>query len=128
MIIKKKLGYIANRYGVEKKKNGKEVNLYNPPQEFYELYMPLSDSENLENYGDKVNRTLRMFVDRNKWYGKINVGDRAYLIDEATDENTIIEMVKNTTEKCANANYKVTVVAIQNFKLKVEFQKIGEGD
>lgn len=127
MIIRKKLGYIANRISTETKKNGREIGIFSKPFSFNELYMPLSDSENLEIYGDNVNRTLRMFVSKSLWYGKIRVGDRAYLIDEATSKEDIIKMVKNSNNYCSNANYKVTVVAVQNFKLKIEFRKI-EGD
>lgn len=128
MIIKRKLGFIANKVDVEIKKNGKEIGLFSEPKKFMELYMPLSDEENLENYGEDVYRTLRMFVDKNKWYGKIKVGDRAYLIDDTTNETDLIRMVNETNKYCANANYRVTVCAIQNLKIKVEFLKISEGD
>lgn len=128
MIIQKKLGYLASKKDVITRTNGVEVNVYNTPFDFRELYMPLSDDEQLSTQGLDKSRVLRMFVCKSKWYGKIHVDDRAYLIDESTDENDITEMAKSANQFCTNANYRVSVVAVQNFKLKVEFVKIGEGD
>lgn len=127
-IIRKKLGYIANKKETIIKDNGRETVLFETPKEFYELYMPLQDDESLENYGTDVDNYLRMFVDYRKWYGKIHQGDRAYLIDEETTEIDVKTLVTNATEKCTNANYQVKSVVVQNLKLKVEFEKINKGD
>lgn len=128
-LIRKKYGYIANKIGIEEdENNGNEIEIFDKPFLFKELYMPLSDDLDLENYGNDVNRILRMFVNVNEWYGRIHVGDRAYLIDEKTCECDIDKMAESDNKYCNNANYKVDVVAVQNFKLKVQFKKIGEGD
>lgn len=128
MLFKRKIGFIANKKGVEEQFNGNEVEIFEEPFMFEEMYMPLSDDMDLKNFGNDVNRILRMFVNKNEWYGKIHTGDRAYLIDESNCECDIENMVRKDNQYCNNANYKVDVVAIQNFKMKIQFKKIAEGE
>lgn len=126
-IIKRKLGYIANLDSTTTNDRGVEVKVFQAPWSFVGHYMPLTDEElRLEKYGDDVDRVLRMFVKKSEWYGKIHTGDRAYLIDEGVDNPTLEMLVSSDSKYCVNANYQVSVCAIQNFMMKIEFQKISE--
>lgn len=127
--FKKKLGYIANRIKIEEvptSYDSIEVETFSKPFAFNELYMPLTDSYSLKKYGDRTTRMLRMFVPLKLWYGKIHVGDRAYLIDEDTNTYDLGNMIFNDNKYCNEANYKVVSVEVQHIKLKVEFEKIKE--
>lgn len=128
MIFIKKLGYLAQRKKVEINDRGKEIEYFEKPFSFYSRYMPLEEETSLKDYGIDIYKILRVYLNINEWYGKIKENDRAYLINSTTSENDIVEMVKNSNEFCTNANYRVKTVAVQNFKLKVEFEKIGEGE
>ena len=125
MIFRKKIGYLANRIDVQKTARGNEIEIFDTPFAFSGIYMPLTDDTNLENYGQDIHRKLRMFVNYYEWYGKIHVGDRAYLMDQKTSEEDLPTLVEKDNEYCNNANYKVSVCEIQNLKIRIEFEKIG---
>lgn len=128
MLIRRKLGYIVPRNPKPEIKNGKQYYTYGEPFAFFELYMPLDDTEALETYGDTINRYLKMFPNYNEWYGKIKPKDRAYLIDAETTEEDIENLVNTDNKYRLKANYKVVVVAPQNLVMKIHFKKITEGD
>lgn len=128
MIIKRKLGYIVPINPIPEIKNGREHYTFDEPFAFYELYMPLDDTEALETYGDTINRYLKMFPKYSEWYGKIKPNDRAYLIDAETTEEDIENLINSDNKYRLKANYKVVVVAPQNLRMKIHFKKITEGD
>lgn len=128
-LFRGKLGYIANRKRIDDLSTiydnyDSEIAIFDKPFCFQELYMPLADSYSLKKYGEDVSRMLRMYVNINQWYGKIHVGDRAYLIDESTSQCDINSLAYEDDEYCSKANYQVVSVEVQNIKLKVEFEKI----
>lgn len=128
-LFKGKIGYIANRKRIDDLSTiydnyASEIGIFDKPFCFKELYMPLNDSYSLKKYGEDVSRMLIMYVNINQWYGNIQVGDRAYLIDECTSQCDLGNMIYEDDKYCNKANYQVVSVEVQNIKLKVEFQKI----
>lgn len=125
-MIRKKLGYIANRENekVETDDYGNELEVFKKPFAFNELYMPVTDSYSLKVYGENIIRILRMYVNVNEWYGRINVGDRAYLMDSEHSYCNLGNLIYEDNKYCNKANYKVVSVEIQNLKMKIEFEKI----
>lgn len=131
MFMKGKVGYIANRIGIETvdtRYDTVEVEIFDKPFHFKELYMPITDQYSLQKYGSRASRMLRMFVPIKKWYKKINVGDRAYLVDENTEVDQLNNIIFEDTKYCNNANYKVISVELQNMFIKIEFEKIKENE
>lgn len=122
-LIRKKLGFIANRNGCIQK-NNRDIPTYDTPISFEILYMPKSNNYKIEKFGEDKNNILIAFFNLNEWYGRINVGDKAYLINENVCTKEIIKYAENDNEYCLNANYEVITCELQNLKLKVEFKKI----
>lgn len=76
---------------------------------------PLSGESDVVEYGSRVSKMQRMFVDYDKYLNIFKEGDLAYL-----------EGVTPTDEKINgdNANYRVCSVRGQNRKIAIYFEKI----
>lgn len=103
---------------------GNEISHYDKPIKYQMAYMPLTSQVDYQIYGALVNNMLVAYVDKRYYLGKIKGGDIAYLID--TDIQDIESLVINdeNNNTCPSANYRVKYAQLQNFKIKIVFEKI----
>lgn len=121
-MFEKKL-YIASRKSIEHTDYGNEIEKFDNPKEYWFNYQPVNGTLDYQQYGANIRNIYRAFIDMS-YLGKIKVRDRAYLIDGEIQD--IKDRALNDNEYCEKANYRVIVVLPQNFKIRVDFEKIAK--
>lgn len=131
-MFEKKL-YLVPYLGVERKSTRAVERPYydiDDIKEYYMNYQPASGQVDYQIYGTLISNYLVAYLETNRYLGKIKTNDVCYMIDgEIQDIDRRIEEDKNNNDKyCSNANYRVKTVQLQNFRIKVTFEKMKNGN
>lgn len=122
MIANKEI-WIAKRKKIETNVYGVDIEYFEKPQKYFMNYQPASGYTSYLIYGDKITSVYRAYVDRRKEC-LFNIGDKVYLNDGTIKECQLKELAENDNEFCEKANYTISMILPQNFKMQIEFTKI----
>lgn len=115
--------YIAKFDHDEEDEDGNVISVYSTPEYLGKFNIqPLSASNSvayggieLQEFGNRVNRIKKVYLEYDEYYGRLHENDLAYL-DNITPEGE--------TVNGQNANYTVYSVRPQNRRIAVFFQKL----
>ena len=105
--------YIAKKIGVTD--DGYEDAIYDQPKEYLMNVQPISSEADIAEFGGMAKQMQKAVVEYNKYFGKFNEFDIAYL-DGATPKNEEING--------QNANYKIHPPRNQNKCIVIYFERI----
>ena len=121
-----KLLYIAKRIKINTNEYGIQISEYAEPIKYTFSYMPSSGQTDYQLYGEAIRDMFISYLPM-CFLGKINVGDKAYLIDGETQNITELVKMDKLDLQRSNANYHIKVVQPQNMRLKVIFEREKKG-
>ena len=107
--------YIAKRLDPILDDYGNELEQYSKPIKYRFNYQPVTDEAEALAYGKTEKGVIKTFIDYDKYVGKFDTFDLAYLYGATPDGE-----IKNGK----NANYKITTCIPQNTKILVYFAKL----
>lgn len=123
MTIANKEIWIASRKKVEINEYGVEIEYFEKPKKYFMNYQPTSGYTDYLVYGDKITSMYRAYIDR-RHECLFNIGDKVYLNDGTLKECQLEKVVLDDNEFCEKANYTISMILPQNFKLRIDFTKI----
>lgn len=110
-----KVCYISKKLEPKLDAYGNEINVYDKPKKYKFNYQPVTDEAEALVYGKTEQGVIKAFLDYDKYIGKIDTFDLAYLYGANP---------ANEKSNGNNANYKVITCIPQNTKILVYFSKL----
>lgn len=111
--------YVASKTDSSEDEYGNIIPQYLKPIKYSFNVMPLTESSDIQAFGENVNATKVVVLDYNLYKNKFKAFDVAYLDGVTPDGETI---------HGENANYKIANIRPQNQIIKIYFQKIVKGE